>query len=134
MSGEALREAICDGDVDTARRMIEEEHASVDYVDVDDGWPLVLWAVKSNQPACLRVLLEHKANVHMGDASSNTALHKAAYLGHTECLEQLLAHGALLQARNAMQQTPLDLAELFDRKDVVELLQRAQHKPEEAAS
>jgi len=62
MSGEALRDAICEGELAEAKRLIEEEGVSVNYVDADDGWPLLLWAVKENQPACLEYLIENSAS------------------------------------------------------------------------
>lgn len=131
MSGEALRDAICDGELAEAKRLVEEEGMSVNYVDADDGWPLLLWAVKENQPACLAYLIKQGANLHMGDASGNTALHKAAYLGDRECLDTLLAHGAMSNARNRMNQTPMELADLFGQNDVMEVLAtQAQQGPQ----
>ncbi|GLD94007.1 hypothetical protein PINS_up002618 [Pythium insidiosum] len=125
MSDDALRDAICDGDLELVRRLVDEHGASVNHIDADDGWPLLLWAVKAHQPEILELLLARGANVHMGDGSGNTALHKAAYLGHADCVEILLRHGARLSAQNLMRQTACDLAEIFDRKDMVELLSTA---------
>lgn len=122
MSGETLREAICAGDLDAVRRLVDDEGASVNYVDADDGWPLLLWAVKAHQPECLDFLLSRGANLHIGDSSGNTALHKAAYLGHEDCVRILLTHGAQLDAQNLTHQSPADLAEIFDRKHIVDLL------------
>ncbi|KAJ0398776.1 hypothetical protein ATCC90586_001300 [Pythium insidiosum] len=147
MSDDALRDAICDGDLELVRRLVDEQGASVNHIDADDGWPVVLWAVKSHRPEILEFLLErgansHRpeilefllergANVHIGDAAGNTALHKAAYLGHGDCVEILLRHGARLSAQNLMRQTARDLAEIFDRKDTSELLATAaQSHPE----
>jgi ankyrin repeat protein len=122
MSCEALREAVCDGNLEEVTRLIDQEYLSVDYVDADDGWPLILWAVKSNHPECLRFLLERGAQIHVGDSVGNTALHKAAYLGREECVKILVEFGAQIHARNLTNQTPLELAEIFDRKDMVDLL------------
>ncbi|KAJ0396917.1 hypothetical protein P43SY_000976 [Pythium insidiosum] len=131
MSDDALRDAICDGDLELVRRLVDEQGASVNHIDADDGWPVVLWAVKSHRPEILEFLLERGANVHIGDAAGNTALHKAAYLGHGDCVEILLRHGARLSAQNLMRQTARDLAEIFDRKDTSELLATAaQSHPE----
>lgn len=132
MSGEALRDAVCDGDLELTRKLVEERNASVDHVDVDDGWPLVLWAVKAHQTHCLEFLLTKGANTHLGDGLGNTALHKAAYLGHDDCVKLLIKHGADPLARNLSHQTPRDLAELFDRKNIVDLLARL--SPEQDAS
>ncbi|KAF1330957.1 hypothetical protein FI667_g4701, partial [Globisporangium splendens] len=122
MSGEALRDAICDGDMTSVRRLVEEEGASVDYADVDDGWPLLLWTVKANQPECLAFLLTKDTNIHIGNSSGNTALHMAAYLGHEDLVRMLIKHGATVDARNLTNQTPADLAEIFDREHIMDLL------------
>lgn len=134
MSGETLRDAICDGDLDGVRRLVEEDGASVNYVDVDDGWPLLLWAVKAHQPECLEFLLAKGANLHIGDGSGNTALHKAAYLGHEDCVRILIKHGAQVDAWNLTHQTPADLAEIFDRKLIADLLATYQSAPEHGGS
>lgn len=121
MSGEELREAVCDGQLGEMKRLVSEG-ADINYVDADDGWPLLHWAVKENQPACLEFLLENGANRHVVDGSGNTALHKAAYLGNRECLEVLLTHGALVNGRNQMNHTPMDMADLFGQKEIIEIL------------
>ncbi|KAH9090146.1 hypothetical protein Ae201684P_014897 [Aphanomyces euteiches] len=86
---EELREAICDGAVDKIESLIHNG-ANVDFIDDESDWALVLWAVKANQVQALDLLLRHGANVHVADPSGNTALHKAAYLGHGECAKLLL--------------------------------------------
>lgn len=134
MSGETLRDAICDGDLDAVQRLVEDDGASVNYVDVDDGWPLLLWAVKAHQPECLEFLLTKGANLHIGDGSGNTALHKAAYLGHEDCVRILMKHGAQVDAQNLTRQTPRDLAEIFDRKPIADLLMTFQSAPEHGDS
>jgi|UniRef100_K3XAA5 ankyrin repeat protein len=130
MSSETLRDAICDGDMVSVHRLVEVEGASVDYVSIDDGWPLLLWAIKANQPECLEFLLAKGANFHIGDSSGNTALHKAAYLGHELLVRILIKHGATVDARNLTNQTPADLAEIFDRKHIMALLATYHHEPQ----
>lgn len=130
MSGEALREAICDGDLATVKALVEEHGASVNYIDADDEWPLLLWAVKTHRSECLEYLVSKGANVHIGDAMGNTPLHKAAYLGHLDCAKILLDHGARLTARNLTQQSPMDLAEIFDRKEMIAFLNERTLAPE----
>ncbi|ETV65000.1 hypothetical protein H257_18204 [Aphanomyces astaci] len=88
----------------------------------------VLWVgffavgCEAHQVEALELLLRHGANVIVGDSSGNTALHKAAYLGYGDCVSLLLQYGAGANNPNNMQQTPLDLASLFDKPDMVALL------------
>ncbi|TYZ57539.1 hypothetical protein PybrP1_005411 [[Pythium] brassicae (nom. inval.)] len=127
MSGVALREAICEGDLGAVQNLVEAEGVSVNYVDVDDGWPVLLWAVKARQPECLAFLLSKGASVHLGDSSGNTALHKAAYLGFDDCVRILLQYGARADAQNLTRQSPADLADIFGRKHIVDLLAAYEH-------
>ncbi|KAF0690819.1 Aste57867_17835 [Aphanomyces stellatus] len=118
---EELRDAVCDGAVDRIGALVASG-ADVNFIDEESGWALVLWAVKANHAAVLERLLAHGANVHVGDPSGNTALHKAAYLGHADCVALLLQYGAVVTSQNKMQQTPLDLAALFDKPEMTALL------------
>ncbi|ETV93861.1 hypothetical protein H310_12211 [Aphanomyces invadans] len=118
---EDLRDAVCDGATAQIVELIASG-ADVNFIDEDSGWALVLWAVKANQVAALDLLLRHGANVNVCDSSGNTALHKAAYLGYGKCVSLLLRHGAAVTSLNKMQQTPLDLATLFDKPDMATLL------------
>lgn len=123
MDAEArLRDAIYEKNMDVVMKLVEEEGVSVNYIDADDGWPLLLWAVKVHNVECLKYLLSKGANVHIGDMQGNTALHKAAYLGHIDCIHILLEYGARLQDKNCMNQTPLEVAEIFEQKEIVALL------------
>ncbi|EQC41560.1 hypothetical protein SDRG_01521 [Saprolegnia diclina VS20] len=118
---EELRDAICDtrgGDLDA----LLAQGADANYVDEESGWALLLWAVKTNQPAAVATLLAHGANVNAADPSGNTALHKAAYLGHAECATLLLARGANADLHNKMQQTARDLALLFEKPEMAVLM------------
>ncbi|KAI0290861.1 ankyrin repeat-containing domain protein, partial [Russula brevipes] len=51
-----------------------------------------------------------------------TALHHAAYEGHTEVAQLLLRHGANVDARGEMNRTPLSLASFHGHRDIVQLL------------
>ncbi|CAH0057575.1 unnamed protein product [Clonostachys solani] len=60
----------------------------------------------------VRVLLEHGASVHRsGFYDGDSAIHIAANAGYCDVVEQLVAHGANVDARNAMtDNTPLHIA------------------------
>ncbi|OQR82989.1 hypothetical protein ACHHYP_15210 [Achlya hypogyna] len=118
---EELRDAICDGHVERLESLLADG-ADPNYVDEESGWALLLWAVKTNSPAALAILLAHGANVNVGDSTGNTGLHKAAYLGHAECVKLLLSHGADPRLENKMHQTAFDLASLFDKPETSSLL------------
>ncbi|KAJ3112943.1 hypothetical protein HDU96_003969 [Phlyctochytrium bullatum] len=63
-----------------------------------------------------------------------TPLHFAARMGHSECVQMLLEHGALRGMKDRMGKTALMIARRFDRVDVVPLLQRINPVAKEASA
>lgn len=57
------------------------------------GWTALHWAAAKDHEQALAWLLNKGASVHASGGSS-TALIIAAHLGHSECVAELLAHGA----------------------------------------
>lgn len=77
----------------------------------------------------VEVLLNLGADVHSGEGTRGTPLHKAADRGNVESARILLAHGARADARNDRGQTPLIYAlercsniQITDRAEMAELL------------
>ena len=56
------------------------------------------------------VLIPNLVNLDIGDRSGKTALHHAAYNGHTELLSLLMLKGATVKAQDKRDKTPLHLA------------------------
>eukprot|EP01094_Clydonella_sp_ATCC50884_P024167 TRINITY_DN5990_c0_g1_i1.p1 TRINITY_DN5990_c0_g1~~TRINITY_DN5990_c0_g1_i1.p1 ORF type:complete len:715 (+),score=262.20 TRINITY_DN5990_c0_g1_i1:38-2146(+) len=73
---------------------------------------------------CLRVLLTRCVFLDPNDSDEeeSTALHKAAFNGHTACVSDLLKHGANLHATDEDGATPLHQAAFQGHADVVALL------------
>jgi hypothetical protein len=74
------------------------------------------------------LLKENPDLVFSKDNQSLTPLHKAAFHGHKDVADFLLASGAEVNATNAAGWTPLHLAAIKGKKDVAELL--LANKPE----
>jgi ankyrin repeat protein len=71
----------------------------------------------------VKLLLDHGAEINARDQESGaTPLSYAASLGRGEVVELLLARGADLTLRNTRGQTPLDLAEENNQKEISDLL------------
>ncbi|KAH9491816.1 Tyrosine-protein kinase htk16 [Bulinus truncatus] len=56
-------------------------------------------------------------------------LHIAAMYGHTECVQVLLSGGAALYPRSLEEETPIELAEKYRRRDCIELLKNFKELP-----
>jgi ankyrin repeat protein len=73
--------------------------------------------------ATLELLLTEGADSNASQHGGWTALHAAAQSGNRKMAELLLAHGARKQVHAENQQTPLDMALLHGRADLVPLLE-----------
>jgi hypothetical protein len=73
-----------------------EEHPGLDvdeHKDVD-GESTLYCACFKGHTECVRLLIDHKANVNAKDKDGNPALHGAAYFGRMGCAKLLVQNGA----------------------------------------
>jgi ankyrin repeat protein len=104
--------AACDrGDETTARRALEARPGLIARLQEQDDGLLARFAAAGNT-AGVRLLLDFRFDPSFGSRAmgGNTALHMAAWLGHPETVELLVARGAPLEAKNLAGETPLSLA------------------------
>lgn len=109
-SVELAHSGLLDPDV----RGMEDMASIISAVDLKDasGMSVLMHATRSgNRPAVI-ALLAAKAYVHARDSSLCTALHYAAYEGHAEVAQALLASGGNPFARNCRGVTPRDVAHM----------------------
>lgn len=80
-------------------------------VDVDGNSPLICAAEEGHEDV-VHLLLQHKADVLVRNVESESALHVAAWNGHTAVVEALLAAGAgaSVNQPGPSDETPLLLA------------------------
>jgi ankyrin repeat protein len=64
-----------------------------------------------------------EAAVNATGEFDNTPLHQAVQQGHGAIVKFLLEHGASTDAKNALGQTPIDVATLARRYEIVRILQ-----------
>src|SRR5579883_2925795 len=72
--------------------------------------PDLIQAVKSQDDAAARLLLEHHADVNARQGDGATALHWAAYHDDLAMADALIRAGARVDAANDLGATPLHLA------------------------
>lgn len=82
------------------------------------------WHFEHLVPA-LRYLAQVGWNVNSCDATGQTALHKAAYLGYAAAVRVLLDNAADPGARDSTGLTPLDVARQWNKVAVIKALARA---------
>jgi ankyrin repeat protein len=94
---------------------------------LEDATPALVAAagVDEDDAAGVLLLLKHKARVDARDAQGRSALHEAAFAGHVEIIEALLAAHADREARDAGGRTPLLDAARGGHPAAVEMLAAA---------
>ncbi len=143
-----LIDAIKRGDIERVKAMVTESPRLVDARGVD-GQSVILTAVYHRQKAVIDLLVARGATLTLAEASAAgefdrvvrllagspeavneygtdgwTPLHLAAFFGHSQVAELLLAHGADVAAvsRNANANTPLHAALAANRQLIAGLL------------
>ncbi|XP_014811587.1 PREDICTED: protein phosphatase 1 regulatory subunit 16A [Calidris pugnax] len=124
----------------TEREMVQEIHQLIqDGADLDaqrgHGATLLHIAAANGYTEAAELLLEHRASTHVGDEDGWQPLHAAACWGQVPLVELLVAHGADLDGRSVLDETPLDVcgdeevrAKLLDLKHKHAALQKSQEK------
>ncbi|XP_036904798.1 protein phosphatase 1 regulatory subunit 16A isoform X2 [Sturnira hondurensis] len=99
----------------------------------DHGATLLHVAAANGFSEAAALLLEHRASPSAKDQDGWEPLHAAAYWGQVHLVELLVAHGADLNGKSLMEETPLDVcgdeevrAKLLELKHKHEALLRAQ--------
>lgn len=109
-SVELAHSGLLDPDV----RGMEDMASIISAVDLKDasGMSVLMHATRAGTRPAVTALLAAKAYVHARDSSLCTALHYAAYEGHAEVAQALLASGGSPFARNCRGVTPRDVAHM----------------------
>ncbi len=100
-------QSAADGDLESIRRYIEDGGA-VDARDSTFGMSPLGWTVLGDQPEVARYLLEAGADPSFRDTNNGTVLHLAAFFGRATIAQDLIDHGADLNALNAHNEKPID--------------------------
>ncbi len=109
------------GDLETVKRMIEENPGLVNARNSTGRFPLEM-AAQTGQMEIVIFLLGRGADINM-NRGGVTALHMAAlYGGKTELITLLLESGADMNARTGQGATPLNLAVAGKQREIAELL------------
>ncbi|MBN1359763.1 MAG: ankyrin repeat domain-containing protein [Sedimentisphaerales bacterium] len=117
---EALHEAAQRGDVQTARRLIEQG-TPIDAAD-GEGQTALYVALRSGQVEVASLLIRAGADVNLHGGTWGTPLFVGARLGQTETVELLIERGADVNSATSTGWTPLLLAARFGYTEIARLL------------
>lgn len=108
---------------DMIRYYIEECGADLEIKDGIKGTALCVAASSSDCKHIVRLLINNKADPYACDFIGNTVLHFSAINGWTDLLEELIQTGMNPSVPNKLGRTPLILAVMHNRSDVVKFLE-----------
>jgi ankyrin repeat protein/peroxiredoxin len=121
LGGTPLHDAAWAGERDVAAFLIQAG-ADVNSKHAEGGSTPLHYAVLTNHPDVVEVLLDHHADVKAPYKSRQTALHLAAARGYGRIATLLIAHGAEVNARDDNGATPLSEAAWTGETEMVKLL------------
>jgi ankyrin repeat protein len=120
-SGPPIHSAVSRRDVGIVRVLLT--HGARPNIDLGAGsTPILVVAARSGNAAIVSLLLDHGADIRGADPSGNTALIVGA--SHFEVVQVLVKRGASVNAVNALGETALMRASLFQNIEGVRLLLR----------
>lgn len=103
-----LREAANSNDIDTVRRLLED---NIDPCEADDkGRTALHFSSCNGNESIVQLLLSFGADPNQRDSLGNTPLHLAACTNHVPVITTLLRGGARVDALDRAGRTPLHLA------------------------
>lgn len=121
--GLAFFEAVRQGMDMTVQTLLETSNNFQLNLPDENGFSPLMQAAWHGQNDCLKILLDHGANISLRNTTGCTATHFAAGQGHVECLDTLINYGNIdVNSQTKFGATPLILAAKGGHIDCVNLL------------
>ncbi len=112
----ALMYAAFNGDLPLVKYLIDTKQASIEK----NGWSPMHYASTNGHLAIIRFLIEKDAYVDVESPNSTTPLMLASRAGHIQVVKYLLDNEADLAAKNQLELTAIDFANMGNQKEIVE--------------
>jgi cytohesin len=119
--GKPIHRAAYEGDLEKVKKIIEKDPSQINIRDVIGFTPLQLASGKGHTEV-VKYLLEHGANIELGNDLGEKPLMYAARYGHYETVKILLEHEAKVNCRDTFRRTPLHDAAMYSNEEVINLL------------
>lgn len=126
MGDEKFHQAARDGYLDLLRSATKRELNSTD----EDGMTATLWAAYSGNLDALRQIIGRGGDHNKADLTGFTPLHHACKNGHENVVHYLVNFGCNIWALDNEYHTALDIANLYDRRDIAQFLDSTHSKQE----
>lgn len=100
------------------------ENGTGDIKNVTDDWcrTLIFYPIRTDSAECLKVLIDHGADINDVDNTSDRVLHYAVSHNAVNCLKVLIKAGANLNVINRSGNTPLHYAAEKDNVECLKIL------------
>lgn len=121
ISAAEIHDAVCDGDLDTVIRLLDENPSLLETTD-DDGMTPLNRAVLSGRSDVAAELIRRGANINTGDVDNSQPLHCVAINGDTAIAAMLLSRGVDIDVRDNNDLTPLHFASSYRNLEMVTYL------------
>jgi ankyrin repeat protein len=119
-----LLNASANGDSDYVAELLRQGHHANEKFPLIGTRPLILAAAAGHNET-VKTLLEAGADVNAKDCTGWTALHAGAYGGNADVVSLLLKYGAVSNERGWFLNSPVDIAEALNHKEVTDLLRES---------
>lgn len=116
-----LLNASSNGDSEQVAQLLQDGHHANEMFPLIGTRPLIL-AAAAGHSETVKMLLEAGADVNAEDCTGWTALHAGAYGGNADVVSLLLKYGAVSNERGWFLNSPVDIAEALNHKEVADLL------------
>ena len=80
----------------------------------------IYWAAKGGSASCVRILIDHGAQINKPEKYGENALMVASKKGYTDVVDVLVRNNADVRAKDVDGNTALDIAKLYSKHAVVQ--------------
>ncbi len=116
-----IHKAARKGDLEKVKRIIDRDPNQINAQDLLKMTPLYLASMKGHTEV-VEFLLEHGADIELGNDLNERPLAKAAKFGHYDTVKVLLEHGATANCRDKFGRAPLHDAAMWSGRDIIDIL------------
>ena len=112
----------CERDLTEASIMLIDNGADINFLDKDQRWSPLMWAITNNNEVITQKILEKNCDLNLADSDGNSALHLATSSENDTLVRMLLNKNANKNLVNNENMTPLQIAKENEDEYCIKLL------------